>query len=187
MQRLLPLRACDIQWAHAVNSDNSLQIALNDESHFIEADITFDTNKNVAVMAHGVKDIKVDSITFEAWFTKLMEFNKSEVIKIKHAKLDFKDNQSAEACMKFLGLCLIKCNFQVWLNGDVVTGPFGNSQPTCNKFIDIFKTISNEFTALKTCTLSLGWTTSYVPFQSYNTKMISEMKVLVKKLFYFSI
>jgi len=177
------LRACDVQWAHAVNSEKLLNIAMNDDSHFLEADISFDTNRNVAVMAHGVTDINGDSLAFEAWFTKLMEYNlnKSEYIKLKHAKLDFKDNESAKYCIRYLGQLISRCNFQIWLNADVLTGPFGKS-PSCNNFIEIFKSMNKEYPILNACILSLGWTTTYVPFQSYNTQMINDMKTLIEPL-----
>ena len=124
----------------------------------LEADILMGTidggSAPVAIMAHPPD--KTSDLTFAEFLSEVIAANSGQN-KAKGIKLDFKDIESVEPCLKLLRKQARKIDFPVWLNADVLVGP-GNSS-TVPVDAERFLNLTQNYAPF--ATLSLGWTTSY--------------------------
>jgi hypothetical protein len=148
----------NITWAHAVNSKKELDDALAGDVMMIEADISMgsqnDTSEKIPIMAHPPNT--TSDLSFEEFLDTILNHNQNRRGK-KGVKLDFKDIDAVEPCLKVLKSKQSQITFPVWLNADVLTGPVDatKSPLEAEKFIKLVKK------NYKKGTLSLGWTTRY--------------------------
>jgi len=168
--------ATAITWAHAVNSKKMLEAALNGDKNMLEADVLIGVKEGGTIrepiMAHPPSN--TSDITFAEFLSEVM---KGSSDRKKGIKLDFKDIESVEPCLKLLKKHSKHIHFPVWLNADILVGP-GN--PTAEP-VDASKFLNLTQKYAPFATLSLGWTTSYDCENpgSYEERHVEAMKSLL--------
>ncbi|XP_072272315.1 protein FAM151B [Pyxicephalus adspersus] len=155
----------EVIWEHAANSKDKLHQALESGAHMIEADILLrGSGDREPIMAHPPA---TDSdINLRDW---LLAVSAS----IKGVKLDFKSLEAVLPSMKILDMFKNHIKQPVWINADILTGPGGSAKPVDAR--GFLQTVSSFFPDV---TLSLGWTTGWLPGQTnegYSWKMVKEM------------
>ncbi|XP_043258784.1 protein FAM151B [Colletes gigas] len=170
-----------IAWAHAVNSQEKLAIALkNDAIMMLEADVslgndtTNTTNMNVPIMAHPPNT--TSDLTLQNFLKTVIDSNTTKGI-----KLDFKSIEAFNASKPVLENKMNELAFPVFLNADILPGPVNaTALPVDAKaFLSGAKAFTNY-------TLSVGWTTRYDAAQNgtkngYTTKQIQAMIDVLKE------
>ncbi|XP_002736844.2 protein FAM151A-like [Saccoglossus kowalevskii] len=141
----------NIVWAHAVNSQAELDEALTDDTMMLEADVSAENNTGIPIMAHP-PDVYSD-LTLEEWLVQCTETDKG-------MKMDFKDINVVTDSMDIINFYEDRIHQPLWLNADIVKGPNGGDPVPPVEFIS---KINDGF---PTAVLSLGWTTSWIPFKS---------------------
>lgn len=171
--------ALKIKWAHAVNSNDSLNNALNDNDIFmIESDIILSSSTNIPVMAHP-PDTHSD-LTFETWIQRICNWTATK----KGAKADFKSIESAEIALPLISNHQQTVdNIPFWLNADICTGIPGSKQPINGlAFLNFCKRYAPP------CVLSLGWTTPNILSEDmisqggYGSNEINSMMTLLANI-----
>lgn len=138
-----------IRWAHAANSIESLNEALNDSKILmIESDIVLSSATGLPIMAHPPNT--ESDLSFEEWLLRVSAWNETK----KGAKADFKSIESVQMGLPIVAKYKNLIHFPLWLNADICMGLPGSQEPLNG----------SEF--LKLCMLhspnsllSLGWTT----------------------------
>ncbi|KAM4872975.1 protein FAM151A [Thomomys bottae] len=169
-----------VTWSHAVNSKKKMEAALSSDVMALEADVTVEglntiNETGTPIMAHP-PDIYSD-ITLQNWLEAVLTSSRKTI------KLDFKSIKAVGRSLDILRQLTDAGRVQrpVWINADIVRGP--------NVPISI-EVNATQFLALvqekyPEATLSLGWTTLYVPLSPNNTytqAMVEKMQGLVGNL-----
>ena len=146
----LPLNRMSGGWAHSCCSHDALQVALSSEVHSIESDVVLSSVSGEPVMAHP------PSTHSDLSFQEFLEIATSDVdsARRKHLKLDFKDAEVVEPCLKALASKDL-VEQTIYLNADIIHGPGADSSSelkiSADKFIDQCVTLYPRGI------LSLGW------------------------------
>jgi hypothetical protein len=157
-------RLGNVTWSHAVNSVEKLgRFVDNPATMFIESDIRLSpTQKLTAVAVHPPET--VSNLTFEQLIGTMRHSRKG-------LKLDFKDPEILERCLKMLQADPL--NQPVLLNADILRGPGAN----ISKFSAAgFLAYCAEY--YPQGILSIGWTTTADPKNSYTKENVDEMLAL---------
>uniref|UniRef100_A0A1L8EIP2 Menorin-like domain-containing protein n=1 Tax=Haematobia irritans TaxID=7368 RepID=A0A1L8EIP2_HAEIR len=148
-----------ITWAHAVNSQQLLTEALNDDIDMIEADIVMGKINGIGadmpVMAHppaNTSDLSLDS-----FLQQIKAHNDANPQQMKGVKLDFKSIEVFEGSLDTLKEKVPQMTYPIWLNADIIQGPV-NQTNTIPVDPDRFFAGSSQFPK---AVLSIGWTTKW--------------------------
>ncbi|KAF2882075.1 hypothetical protein ILUMI_24078 [Ignelater luminosus] len=173
-----------ITWAHAVNSQELLNDALNGTVMMLEADIVLGRlngsshDSDIPIMAHPPQNIS--DLSLKDFLQKVQDFNMDNNNTAKKGvKLDFKSIEVFEVSVDFILDLYPKMNYPVWLNADILPGPFNSTDLPVNatRFISAAKPFVNS-------TLSLGWKTVYgndTKGATYTENHIDEMLDVIKE------
>ncbi|KAI5938201.1 protein FAM151A isoform X1 [Manis javanica] len=169
-----------VTWYHGANSQEEMGAALSSNAMFLEADITIEglntaNETGVPVMAHPPA-IYSDN-TLQQWLEAVLSSSQ------KGIKLDFKSIKAVGPSLNLLQQLTDDGRVQrpVWINADILQGP--------NVPISI-EINATQFLALvqekyPEATLSLGWTTFYLPpflNRTYTRDMVEKMQELAGPL-----
>ncbi|XP_075389379.1 protein FAM151A [Tenrec ecaudatus] len=169
-----------VTWSHAANNQTEMRAALDSDSMVLEADVTVEglntaNETGVPVMAHPPA-IYSDN-TLQQWLDTVLTSSK------KGIKLDFKSIKAVGPSLDRLRRYTQdgRVRRPVWINADILRGP--------NVPISI-EVNATSFLALvqekyPENTLSVGWTTLYLPQLSgrtYTRAMVERMQELVGAL-----
>lgn len=150
--------ASDITWAHAVNSRDALDKALQGPVDFLEADISLghvvgsENYPQIPIMAHP-PDTTSD-ISLDTWLNTVAAKRAD-----KGLKLDFKSLEVLEPSLIVLEKHSSKLNSSVWLNADVISGPVNSSTDPVQ--VEPFLALCKQY--FPNAMLSIGWTTYWYP------------------------
>uniref|UniRef100_A0A6B2E6H2 Putative conserved secreted protein n=1 Tax=Phlebotomus kandelakii TaxID=1109342 RepID=A0A6B2E6H2_9DIPT len=152
-----------ITWAHAVNSQDLLDITLASSIDMIEADIVLghlvDDPDGPALPIMGHPPATVSDISLQSFLTQILEYNKNSE-KMKGVKLDFKSTEVFNGSLGMLTNIWSSMDYPVWLNADIVSGPVNNTGTNPvdpNAFLSGCRSFPSSV-------LSIGWTTRWGPF-----------------------
>lgn len=166
-----------IRWAHAVNSmqalGDSLRLDFEGKPVFdaLEADLSWNTVHSRAIMKHAKwSDSKELECTAEEWLDLAM----GKQLDVHIVKLDFKSLKAVRPVVEYCAKIKTEHSPHVFLNADVLVGPGMTNDAAAP--IDVLEFIK-ACEALPDATLSLGWTTSWSPFDSvkYEHDHVDEM------------
>ncbi|KAM9330960.1 protein FAM151B [Gastrophryne carolinensis] len=155
----------EITWEHAVNSRDKLNRALEGNAHMIEADILLrGSGDGEPIMAHP--PATNSDLTLNEWLTAVSA-------SYKGIKLDFKSLEAVLPSMKILDMLKKNIRQPVWINADILPGPGGTAKTVDAR--EFLRTVTSVFPDV---TLSLGWTTGWLPDkdnEGYSWDMVKEM------------
>ncbi|XP_070544408.1 protein FAM151B-like [Ptychodera flava] len=163
----------DVTWAHAVNSTDKLNEALQSYCDLLEADVLLDKS-GIPIMTH--LPAKDSDNTLDTWLDRILKTNKG-------IKLDFKDTASLESSLKVLTNYkdqLSSNRRPLWLTSDIVKGPTADCEPVnATKFVSV---CCENFPS---ATLSVGWRYKWdisTQDQIYTWQMIFDILKYVNNL-----
>ncbi|XP_062961825.1 protein FAM151A [Cynocephalus volans] len=169
-----------VTWYHAANSQEEMQEALSSNAMVLEADVTVEglntaNETGVPIMAHPPA-IYSDN-TLQQWLEAVLASSQ------KGIKLDFKSLKAVGPSLDLLQQLTEAGRVQrpMWINADILRGP--NVPLTVEVNATQFLALVQE--KYPAATLSLGWTTLYVPLfpnGTYTQAMVEEMQGLVGSL-----
>ncbi|XP_069843223.1 protein FAM151A [Dipodomys merriami] len=166
-----------VTWFHRANSKKEMEAALSSDAMALEADVTVEglntvNETGVPIMAHPPA-VYSDN-TVQNWLETVLASSQKSI------KLDFKSIKAVGPSLDLLRQLTEagRVRRPVWINADILKGP--------NVPISI-EINATQFLALvqekyPEATLSLGWTTLYVPQSPNNTytqAMVEKMQALV--------
>ncbi|XP_053248318.1 protein FAM151A isoform X2 [Podarcis raffonei] len=169
-----------VSWYHAANRKSEMEEALKSDVMALEADVTVEAHNtpnetDTPIMAHP-PDIYSDN-TLQEWLEAVLKSSNKAI------KLDFKSIKAVGPSLDILVKTSSQMNIHrpVWLNADILRGPNVpiNIAVNASRFLSL---IQEKF---PDCTLSLGWSTLYLPFfpnKTYTQKMVEDMHSLVGNL-----
>lgn len=166
-----------LTFAHAVNSQSKLRLALDDPSIMIlEADILMDPVKNIPIMAHP--PATSSDLTLSQFLSKVLASKSA-----RGMKLDFKQIEVVEPSLKIFKKALADAKLSsgklapIMLNADILAGP-NDPQKVPVKATSFISHCKSDDSSI----LSTGWTTSKENSKSegYTWKNVEEMKQVLK-------
>ncbi|XP_036214800.2 protein FAM151B isoform X2 [Bactrocera oleae] len=170
-----------ITWAHAVNSQQELSEALNNDINMIEADIVLgklnNTGEDLPVMAHPPANSS--DLTLAEFMLRILEHNEEHGEDGKGVKLDFKSIEVFEGSLVILSELIPLMTQPVWLNADIIRGPV-NQSTTVPVDPERFFAGAAKF---ESAVLSIGWTTRWgadYTEGAYTEQQIDEMLLAIK-------
>ena len=144
-----------LTFAHAVNSQSKLRLALDDPSIMIlEADILMDPVKNIPIMAHP--PATSSDLTLSQFLSKVLASKSA-----RGMKLDFKQIEVVEPSLKIFKKALADAKLSsgklapIMLNADILAGP-NDPQKVPVKATSFISHCKSDDSSI----LSTGWTTS---------------------------
>lgn len=150
-----------VTWAHAVNSLDLLDKALNDSVMMLEADVimgrTPSSTADEPVMGHPPATTSDLSLT--TFLRTVTTYNQDHAATRRGIKLDFKTIDVFEKALDHLKSTFGTVPaFPVWLNADVLPGPVNatEAQP-----VDVKRFLDKAKADYPDLMLSLGWTTRW--------------------------
>uniref|UniRef100_A0A1I8Q766 Menorin-like domain-containing protein n=2 Tax=Stomoxys calcitrans TaxID=35570 RepID=A0A1I8Q766_STOCA len=165
-----------VTWAHAVNSQQLLNEALDSDIDMIEADIVMGkingTGPDMPVMAHP--PAKTSDISLDSFLEQIKTYNDAHTQKMKGVKLDFKSIVVFEGSLETLQQKVPLMSYPIWLNADIIRGPV-NQITTKPVDPDRFFAGSSLFPQ---AVLSIGWTTRWFSSEnngSYTSQQMDDM------------
>ncbi|XP_003744744.1 protein FAM151B [Galendromus occidentalis] len=142
--------------------------------NFIEADILMGGTKSglhdVPIMAHPPDNSS--DISFAEWIEIASEAETS-----KGLKLDFKDIESVEPCLRKLQEIKKNSDREIWLNADILIGPGSPKRPA----VDRARFLALAGASPLKHTLSIGWTTGAAS-AGYSWRNVLEMLAVIEKI-----
>ncbi|XP_074076422.1 protein FAM151A [Macrotis lagotis] len=169
-----------VTWHHAANNRSQMEAALSSDVMVLEADVTVEglntvNETGVPIMAHPPA-IYSDN-TLEQWLEAVLTRSR------KGIKLDFKSIKAVGPSLELLRNQTENGRLQrpVWINADILEGP-NVPIPVAINATRFLSLVQEKY---PNATLSLGWTTLYVPFapnKTYTWDMIEKMHRLVMAL-----
>lgn len=168
--------AADVTWAHAANSVEKLDKALNDEKiMMIEADVIMDPLTNIPIMGHPPANSS--DLTLEAFLTHALKHWEEKGI-----KLDFKQDAAVNASAPIMQKVFATRDKlpPIILNADILVGPNTDENGTTPVDPELF---FNTFAQFKGAILSPGWTTKFIGNSSkgYNNTDANEMTRIIQQ------
>jgi len=173
-------RPGDILWAHAVNSKDVLEKAVQSpDVMMIEGDISFLPETGEIIMAHPPRI--EDKQTYEDWLEETTAKSSREKLHFsdwitaiirsqKGAKLDLKDPRVITPCLNMLRAKNGTPAVPIFLSADILQGP-GGSEPLLEA--QEFISLCNQF--YPDAILSLGWVTGYIEGGKYEHGLFEQM------------
>ncbi|CAL4173169.1 unnamed protein product, partial [Meganyctiphanes norvegica] len=129
------------------------------------------TEAVIPIMVHP--PILISDISLKHWLKRVILANQKG--KKNGAKLDFKNLDILEESLQILKNNSKEINFPLWLNADILQGPGSNKQPIdANAFLHL----CSEY--FPSATLSVGWTTQYIPDGAYTQEMVEDMNQVLE-------
>uniref|UniRef100_A0A8D0DWV0 Protein FAM151A n=1 Tax=Salvator merianae TaxID=96440 RepID=A0A8D0DWV0_SALMN len=145
----------------------------------VEADVTVEgcntrNETDKPIMAHPPA-VYSDN-TLQEWLEAVLKSDKA-------IKLDFKSIKAVGPSLDLIQNFSSQMNIDrpLWLNADILNGP----NVPINVAVNASLFLSHIQEKFPNCTLSLGWTTLYLPFfpnKTYTQKMVEKMYSLVRNL-----
>ncbi|XP_072505675.1 protein FAM151A isoform X2 [Notamacropus eugenii] len=169
-----------VTWHHAANFRSEMEAALSSDVMVLEADVNVEglytaNETGVPIMAHPPA-IYSDN-TLEQWLEAVLTRSR------KGIKLDFKNIKAVGPSLDLLRNQTEDGRIQrpVWINADILDGP-NVPLPVAINATRFLSLVQEKYPNV---TLSLGWTTLYLPFtpnSTYTQKMIEKMNRLAEAL-----
>ncbi|XP_074120714.1 protein FAM151A [Sminthopsis crassicaudata] len=169
-----------VTWHHAANSQSEMEKALNSDVMVLEADVNVEglntaNETGVPIMAHP--PAIYSDITLEQWVEATLTRSK------KGIKLDFKSIKAVGPSLDILRKHTENGRVQrpVWINADILEGP---NRPIAIP-VNASRFLSLVQEKYPNVTLSVGWTTLYIPIiqdKTYTRDMIERMHGLLQDL-----
>ncbi|XP_063236005.1 protein FAM151B [Bacillus rossius redtenbacheri] len=170
-----------VTWAHAVNSIEKFQKALEDKVMMLEADVMIgtlirgnDTRKDIPIMCHPeAPDAEcVSDLSLDDFLARVISVNNVGI------KLDFKTTEVFNKSLATLHSYKSNLTVPLWLNADILLGPVNSTGQVVDP--QVFLGRSREL--FPGATLSPGWKVRFggdVTNGSYSAEHVSAMKDLL--------